>query len=97
VPKRLELLGELVPTAAVIAFLVNPNNPNADPDTREAQAAARTTGRELVVLRAGSESDVESVFATLVQQRAGVLMISADALFFSQRDQLVALAGSASV
>jgi hypothetical protein len=68
---------------------------SADRRGARGQAAARTTGRELVVLRAGSESDFESVFATLVQQRAGALMISADALFFSQRDQLVALAGSA--
>jgi putative ABC transport system substrate-binding protein len=62
------LLHGLVPKAAVIALLVNPNNPNADPDRIDAQAAARALGLRLHVLSAGSESDIDTAFATLVQQ-----------------------------
>jgi putative tryptophan/tyrosine transport system substrate-binding protein len=57
--KRLALLHELVPTATVIAMLVNPTNPNAEPDTKEVETAARTMGLQLIVLRASNESDLD--------------------------------------
>jgi putative ABC transport system substrate-binding protein len=92
IAKRLELLRELVPAANMIAFLVNPNAVTAEPYKKEAQAAARSLGLQLVVLDAGSKRDVEMAFATLVQQRVGALLIQPDALFTGQPNQLVALA-----
>ena len=71
-PKRLELLHELLPTATVVALLVNPTNPTlAETTSRDMQSAARTLGLELHVLHASTERDLEAVFATLVQRRAG--------------------------
>ena len=70
-PKRLELLHELVPTATVIALLVNPTNPSAEALSRDLQAAARALGLQLHVLHASTERDFDTVFATLVQLRAG--------------------------
>jgi len=88
--KRLELLREFVPNATLIAFLVNPNSPNAGPDVTEAQDAARSL--QLLVVRAGTERELAGAFATLVEQRAGALLVAADAFFISRRDQLVELA-----
>jgi putative ABC transport system substrate-binding protein len=90
--KRLELLRELVPTASTIAFLVNPNNSNAEPDTRVAQTAARSLGQQLVVLSACTENDIDSAFATLVQRRANALLVNTDSFFLTRRNQLAALA-----
>ena len=91
-PKRLELLHELLPTARVMALLVNP----ADPALAEAQvgaalSAAKTFGLELHVLNASSERDFDAVFAKLVELRAGGLVIGGDALFTGHNDQLAAL------
>jgi putative ABC transport system substrate-binding protein len=93
-PKRLELLSELVPQARarVIALLVNANNANAERQTRDAQEAARVKGVQLLILKAGSESEIDAAFATLVQGQAGALVVGADGFFFSRRDQLVTLA-----
>jgi putative tryptophan/tyrosine transport system substrate-binding protein len=93
--KRLQILRELVPAATVIALLVNPATPTGELD--DADAAARATERQLVVLRAGSESDFEPAFATLVQRGAGALIVASDPFFLSRRDQLVALAARHSV
>jgi ABC-type uncharacterized transport system substrate-binding protein len=91
-PKRLELLHELVPTATVIAALVNPTNPVlAETLTRDLQKAAQALGVQLHVLHASSERDFDMVFASLVQLRAGGLVIGADALFNSRSEQLAAL------
>jgi putative tryptophan/tyrosine transport system substrate-binding protein len=81
-PKLLELLSELVPQAGVIALLVNPNNPNAERAMRDVQEAA---GREgLPIVRASVEDEIETAFASLVQQQAGALVVGADAFFNSQ-------------
>ena len=90
--KRLELLHDLVPKIASIALLVNPNNPNAPVQTKEIQAATTALGLQLTLLSAGSQSDFDNAFATLVGQRSDALVVSADPFFFSHRDQLVALA-----
>ena len=91
-PKRLELLRELLPTAQVMALLVNPTSPNlAEADWREQQAATRTLGLQLHVLHASNERDFDTVFATLVQLRAGGLVIGTDSFFNTQKDQLAAL------
>jgi putative ABC transport system substrate-binding protein len=91
-PKRLELLSELVPQARVIALLVNPNNSNADRIMREVREAARAKGVQLPILKAGTESEIDAAFATLVQLQAGALLVGNDPFFTSRREQLVALA-----
>jgi putative ABC transport system substrate-binding protein len=91
--KRLQLLHELVPTASVMALLVNPANPSlAETHTKETQAAARTLGLELHVLNASSERDFNGVFAKLDQLQVGGLVIGSDPLFSSRSGQLAALA-----
>ena len=91
-PKRLELLHELVPTATIVGLLVNPTNPNeAEPTTKNLQAAARSLGLEMHVLHASAEGDFDAAFATLIQLRAGALAIGTDPLFTSRLEQLAAL------
>src|ERR1700680_3634239 len=91
-PKRLQLLHELVPTARVMALLVNPANPTlAESNTKDVQAAARTLGLQLHVLHASTERDFETVFATLVQLRAGALVIGPDTFFYARSEKLAAL------
>jgi putative ABC transport system substrate-binding protein len=89
--KRLELLHELVPKAAVIALLVNSNNPNAETDTNEVQAAALVLGLQIHVLNATTERDIDAAFASLAQLHVQALLIHADAFFDSRRDQFAAL------
>jgi putative ABC transport system substrate-binding protein len=91
-PKRLELLHELVPRANIIALLVNPTNPNAERVLADAQAAGRSLGLQLHVLHARNERDLDTAFATLLQLRAGALVISPDPLFNTRMEQLAALA-----
>jgi putative tryptophan/tyrosine transport system substrate-binding protein len=93
-PKRLELLRELLPTATIIGVLVNPNIPNAEIEieSREIQAAARTTGQQIRVVSASTERDIDAAFASITQQGIGALVIGADAFFDSRRDLVVALA-----
>jgi putative tryptophan/tyrosine transport system substrate-binding protein len=92
-PKQLEVLRELVPTATIIALLVNPTNPtNAETLSRDLQAAARTLGLQLHVLHASTERDFDAVFASLPRLRAGALVIGSDPFFNSRSQQLVALA-----
>jgi putative tryptophan/tyrosine transport system substrate-binding protein len=90
--KRLELLHELIPTATVVALLVNPTSPPLAETTRDVQAAARTLGLELHVLHASTERDFDVVFAKLIQLRAGGLVIGPDPFFVSRREQLGAMA-----
>ena len=92
IAKRLELLRELVSKATVCAVLINPTNPNAEATTRDAQEAGRALGQPVHVLTAGSESDFEKVFASIVQLQAGALLIAPDGLFVSQAARLAALA-----
>jgi putative ABC transport system substrate-binding protein len=91
-PKRLQLLHELLPTARIMALLVNPAEPAlAETYTKEVQAAARNLGLELHVLNASSEDDFDAVFAKLIQLRAGGLVIGGGAFFTSRSEQLAAL------
>jgi putative tryptophan/tyrosine transport system substrate-binding protein len=90
--KRLELLRELVRQVTIMALLVNPNNPNAPTNMREAQAAAGALGRQLVVVTASTEREVDAAFATILRQHAGALIVAADPFFVARNDQLVALA-----
>ena len=90
-PKQLELLSELVPQARVIAVLVNPNTPSTARTIGYAQEAARVKGLQLEVIRAGTETEIDAGFATLVQLHAGALLVAGDLFFFSRRNQLVTL------
>jgi putative tryptophan/tyrosine transport system substrate-binding protein len=90
--KRLGLLRELVPTAATIAVLLNPNNLIAKTQLKDLQEAARSLGLQLDVLNASTESDIDTAFEALVQKRAVALTVAADPFFNSRRQQIVALA-----
>jgi putative tryptophan/tyrosine transport system substrate-binding protein len=90
--KRLELLLEVVPTAAVIGLLTNPDNPRTDLEIAELQTAARTVGKRILVVKASSERDFDAAFETLVRGKANALLVPAEPLFFLWREQLVALA-----
>jgi putative tryptophan/tyrosine transport system substrate-binding protein len=89
--KQLELLCELVPTAATVAFLVNPNNSNTVGRTREMQEIARALGRQLQAVTAATEAELEPAFAA-VQGHAGALFVPPDPFFTGHREQLVVLA-----
>jgi putative ABC transport system substrate-binding protein len=92
-PKRLQLLHELVPTASVMALLVNPTDgPLAETTAKEIQAAAHTLGLELHVLNASTERDLDGAFAKLIQLRAGGLVIAGGPFLISRSKQLAALA-----
>jgi len=91
-PKRLELLSELVPQASVFALLVNPNNAGTEPMIRHVQEIARAKGLKLHVLNASTESEIDTAFAALVQQQTRALVVSADPFFNNRREQIVALA-----
>jgi putative tryptophan/tyrosine transport system substrate-binding protein len=92
VAKRLELLSELAPTAATIGMLVNPNNPNTEATTGDAQAAAQTLGKKLVIVKAGTESDLDTAFATFVQEKVEAVLVETDPFFLTRREQIVGLA-----
>ena len=91
-PKRLELLRELVPKAAVFAILVNPNNPTVTNDAQAVQAAAHSAGLQLIIVDAATERGLEAAFASLIERRVEGLIIGDDPFLISQRNQVVALA-----
>jgi putative ABC transport system substrate-binding protein len=92
VAKRLELLREFLPNAAVVTMLVNPTNPYTESETRAVQDGARHLRLQLHVLGASTTSDIDAAFATLVEIQADVLVVSADQFLQNQRDQIVRLA-----
>jgi putative tryptophan/tyrosine transport system substrate-binding protein len=91
-PKRLQLLREMLPKVAVVAMLVNPSNPNAEPDAAEMQAAARVVGVDIAIVNARSEHDFDPAFDTIAQRRADALIVHIDALFQGRVGRIVALA-----
>jgi putative ABC transport system substrate-binding protein len=91
-PKRLELLRELVPATSTVAALVNPSDPTrAETTAKLLRAAARTLGLQLYILRASTDAELDTVFASLIQQRAGGLVIGGEDFFNSRVKQLAAL------
>jgi putative ABC transport system substrate-binding protein len=90
--KRLELAHELVPTASIIAALINPTNNASETQLRNLQAATRTLGLQLRVVHASSERDFDMIFANLAQLRPGALVISSDGFLISRNEQLATLA-----
>ena len=91
-PKQLQLLRELIPTAAVFGVLVDPAFPTTQSTVAEVQAAARTLGRQLVVVNARTESDLEPAFATYSQQHVGAVLVSDSSFYARRMEQLAALA-----
>jgi putative ABC transport system substrate-binding protein len=91
-PKRLELMRDLIPNGTAVAALMNPRNPASEAELPRLQAAAAVLGLRLRVLSASSEGDIEDLFASLAGQRADPLVIAADVLFTNKSDRLGALA-----
>jgi putative tryptophan/tyrosine transport system substrate-binding protein len=91
-PKKLELLHQLVPKAAVIGALVNPTNPSAETISKDLQEAARALGLEIFFVNASTERDIDTAFAAIVQRGVGALLVGNDPYFTGQRDQIVPLA-----
>jgi putative ABC transport system substrate-binding protein len=96
-PKELEVLFELVPTATIVAALINPKSSIAASQLKDLQDTALAFDRQLRIFHASTEGDIETVFASLVQLQLGGLVIGADAFFFSRRDQFVALVTRSSI
>jgi putative ABC transport system substrate-binding protein len=90
--KRLELARELVPNVGIIALLTHPNSADALEELRDLNTAAKAIGQELLVVSATSDRDFEAAFASIVQHRAGALLIGQDPFLFQAGGQLVALA-----
>jgi putative ABC transport system substrate-binding protein len=95
--KNLQLLREAVPKATVIGGLVNPSNPNAEPQLRDLQSAGHSLGQELVVFNATRIPEIDSAFAKIAERPIGALIVTADGFLISRQDQLVALAAPDSV
>ena len=91
-PKRLELLHELFPRPAVIAALWDPNSRTVGPALQNFEAAARALGRQIMIVKAGTEREIDAAFAPIVQAGAGALFVGVGAFYISRRRQLVALA-----
>jgi putative ABC transport system substrate-binding protein len=90
--KRLALLLEIAPAATSVVLLVDPNNRESEPQVGRAQDAARTLGRRFTVLNAGTPREIDTAFASLVQQRVGALLIASGPFFVNQREHIIALA-----
>jgi putative ABC transport system substrate-binding protein len=90
--KQVELLHQLVPKAAVIGFLVNPKDPNAEDDIKDAQAAAGAFGQKLIVGKAGTEDEIDSTFVIFGQQEVAALFVDAEPFLLDQRKRIIALA-----
>jgi len=90
--KRLELLSDLVPQAGAIVLLVNPKNENAERIVQDGENAARAKGVQLTILKAATESEIDTAFANLVRLRTGRLLVGPDPFFVSRREQLLVLA-----
>jgi putative tryptophan/tyrosine transport system substrate-binding protein len=90
--KRLELARELVPNVGLIALLTHPNSPDALEELRDLNTAAKAIGQEVLVVSATSDREFEAAFASIVQHRAGALLIGQDPFLFQAGDQLIALA-----
>jgi putative ABC transport system substrate-binding protein len=89
-PKRLELLAELLPAAA-LTMLVNPHNPNAESEAAATEAAAQRSGRSLRIVKAGTDSEIDAAIAETAQQPGAALMVATDPYFFARRERIAAL------
>jgi len=92
IPKRIELISELVPEARIIAMLVNPNNAGTEPMIRDVPEVAHAKGVQLPILKASTQSEIDTAFTSLDQLHAGALVVAPDPFFGTRHDQLLALA-----
>jgi putative ABC transport system substrate-binding protein len=92
--KRLEFMLELVPRRPVFGMLVNPKSPDTESDVRDAQAVASANGQQLQVLNARTEGEIDTAFASFVQQRVNALLVGSDPFFLARTEQIVGLAAS---
>ena len=90
--KRLELVRQLLPANALVAVLVNPDNPNADLDTAQLEDAARALGQPISFVRARTETEIDAAFATLAERRVSALLVNTDPFFLARPAQFVSLA-----
>jgi putative tryptophan/tyrosine transport system substrate-binding protein len=90
--KRMALLRELAPKTRALGLLVNPNNPNSEPETADVQAAVQAIGGQVQVLQAGNSEEIEAAFVALERAKLDGLLVNPDPIFLPRRDQLVALA-----
>jgi ABC-type uncharacterized transport system substrate-binding protein len=89
--KRLELVRELIPNAAMIAVLTHPNSPDAWEELHNLQDAANSKGQQLLVLTASTDRELEGAFRSVVEHHAAALLVVADPFFFQSSDHLIAL------
>jgi putative ABC transport system substrate-binding protein len=94
VTKRVQLMHELIPQTATIAYLMNPNHPSGEIEMRAAQTAARSLGKEMPVFRASDEREIDTAFATMAQQQVGALVVASDPFFYSRRGEVASLAAA---
>lgn len=90
--KRLQLLQEFVPKAAVIGMVVNPAFPSAEQESKEVLAAAQTVGKQIHIATAKTEDELDSAFRELVRRKIDAVIIGTDAFFIGRRDKIVVLA-----
>src|SRR5262249_52698964 len=90
--KRMALLRELAPKVRTLGMLVNPNNPNSEPDTADVPAAPRAIGGQVQVLEASNGEEIEAAFAALARAKLDGLLVNPDPIFLPRRDQFVSLA-----
>jgi putative tryptophan/tyrosine transport system substrate-binding protein len=91
-PKRLGLLHDLLPQASLIAVLINPNFPPAVANGRDAAAAARAIGKQVTVLNAVTDAEIDAAFATMARDRVSAVIVGADPTFNARRERIVSLA-----
>jgi putative tryptophan/tyrosine transport system substrate-binding protein len=90
--KRLEIVRQLVPRTATVAILINPNSPEVAPQLADVQSASLSMGQPILILNATNEGGLDDALASVVQHRAGALLVTNDAFFFSRLDQIVTMA-----
>jgi putative tryptophan/tyrosine transport system substrate-binding protein len=90
--RRLALLHELMPSAALIGVLINPESPSIETQLNDVRAAARTLGQQIHIVKASNDREIDAAFATLVQRKVTAVLVCSNAYFISRRDQIVALA-----
>jgi putative tryptophan/tyrosine transport system substrate-binding protein len=95
--KKFGLLREMVPHAAAIAMLINPNFPPAEPDAKDVHVAAQSLGHQLIIVRASNEQEIDAAFARIGEMQANALLVAGDPFFNSRREQIVGLAGHRSL
>ena len=96
-PKRIELMRELVPSAAVIGAIVDPNSPDTKLQMEELPAAASALGRQVKIFNAGTDSEIDAAFAAVAEQKIGAVLVTSSPFYLPRREKFVALAARTGV